>query len=38
MFKLIDQQGGEKSYKTEAALKAAKTRMNKKGIECKIVG
>ena len=38
MFKLIDQQGSEKSYKTEAALKAAKTRMNKRGIECKIVG
>ena len=38
MFTLVDSQGIEKSYKTEAAVKAAHTRLAKCGIECKIIG
>jgi len=38
MFTLVDSQGIEKSYKTEAAVKAAHTRLAKRGIECKIIG
>jgi len=38
MFKLVDNKGVEKSYKTQAAVKAAQTRLYKKGIECKIIG
>lgn len=38
MFKLVDSQGIEKSYKTHAAVKAAQTRLAKRGIECKIIG
>jgi len=38
MFTLVDNKGVEKSYKTEAAVKAAQTRLHKKGIECKIIG
>lgn len=38
MFKLVDDVGVEKAYKTEAAVKAAQTRLLKKGIECKIIG
>lgn len=38
MFTLVDSQGIEKSYKTEAAVKAAHTRLAKRGIKCKIIG
>lgn len=38
MFTLIDNKGVEKSYKTASAVKAAQTRLTKRGIECKIIG